>query len=403
MKRFIYLSACVLIASAIVSCNKLNDTYKAVDGYTAAGGNGKTLTYTLAAADFSSLPTTNYAKTSHNFSTVADANASIPTILNTKFFDYPNGSTGYVTYGNQPTLPDSLKVDETYALTITPTNDYLLLPGNKFNDFSVAQMLTWLPYKFGSASVGTPPAANTTYLLSWILFTPTGNSAPTTFPGMTVSTSGSTVTATEAFSYINGNWVADYTISPAQYAAVGRGYFLSTDGEAGIAGFINGILKTDASIMATAAVGSTQYVSYDYYVTTSKTHYQRVLAVTYNGTNWVPNAPNTLIFVKQNNTWIPDPSIYYTLTKADTQAIAASTIGSASARTNLGSFGDFSYSATGWNVADVNAAIIFILQSKFPTPTVNLNYKVTFLKYAGSDTPTTYVFVYDGTKWVPQQ
>lgn len=417
MKKLIYLCVCLAVSTAFVSCNKLNDTYKMIDANAVAGNNntGKVLNYTLTTGDFGTV--TGYAAKSHNFSTAADANASIPGILNVKFPNYPTNSTANITYGFQPQLPDSLQADERYTLTTTPTNDYKLLPNNNFNDFSVAQVLTWLPYKFGSATSNTfatplpAPAANTTVVLTWIFFSPTGVTAPTTFPGLAVSSSTvgttTTITATGAFSYFNGNWVADYYISPTQYAAVGRSYFLSTDGEANIGSFINGILKTDASIMATAVVGSTQYVSYDYYLTTTKVHYQRVLAVTYNGTNWVPNIATVGIFVSQaNGTWIPDPSIYYTLTKADTQYIgdpngtANQNISTTANRANLYSFGDF---ATSWTTADLNAAFIFALQKDFPSPKVN-TYKVTFLKYtSGADVPTIFAFKWDGTTWTALQ
>lgn len=405
MKKLIYVCACLMASAAFVSCNKLNDTYKAIDASAAAGNNGKTLTYTLTAADYSSLPTSNYANKTHNFSTTVDANASIPTILAYKFPNYPNNSTAYITYGGQPQLPDSVYKDEQYTLVSTPStsNDYTLYPGNKYADFSVAQVISWLPYKFGSSSVGTAPAANTTYVLTWIFYPTLAATAPQIYPGVQLSTASGVTTATGAFSYINNTWVSDYYVTPAEYAAVGRGQynqFTSSD-DANLASYLNGILKTDAGIMATATTGAVQYVSYNYY-NAAKVTTQRVMAMTYNGTNWVPNVSNTLIFVTQNGAWIPDPSIYYTLTKTDTQLIGNpngtnnQNIGTSAERANLYSYGDFS----GWANADVDAAIILVLQTDFPNPKVNLNYKVTYLKYTGgADVPTIFVFSYDGTKW----
>jgi len=401
MKKLIYLCICLAIAIAFVSCNKLGDTYKAIDANTLAGNAGKTLNYTLTASDFTSLGSSNYAYKTHNFSTTTDANTFIPVILNYKFFDYPNGSVANITYGGQPILADSVYKDEQYTLATTPTSDYILYPGNKFNDFSVAQVLTWLPYKY------TAPVANQTYVLNWIFYPTLSATAPQIYPGVYLSTTGSVTTAVSAFSFINNAWVQDYYITPAQYAAVGRGQynqFTSTD-DANIITYLNNILKTDPSVMSAAATGAVQYVSFNYY-NAAKVTTQRVLAMAYNGTNWVPNANNTAIFVKQNGTWIPDPSIYYTLTKADTQLIGnpngtnSQNVGTAAERANLYSYGDFS----GWANADMDAALILVLTTDFPNPKVNLNYKVTFLKYTnGADVPTTFVFVYDGAKWNAQQ
>jgi hypothetical protein len=407
MKKLIYLCLCVAASTAFVSCNKLNDAYKAIDANAAAGNAGQTLTYTLTSADFTSLGSANYAYKTHNFSTAADANTSIPTILNFKFPNYNNGSTAFITYGEQPVLPDSVYKDEQYTLTSTPSgnNDYTLYPGNKYADFSVSQVISWLPYKFGSVTVGTPPPANTTYVLNWIFYPTLAATAPQIYPGVQLSTTGSVTTAISAFSFINNAWVADYYLTPAQYAAVGRGQynqFTSSD-DANLVSYFNAILKADAGVMATATTGAVQYVSYNYY-NSAKATTQRVMAMYYNGTNWVPNAPVTGIFVKQNGTWIPDPSIYHTLTSADITIIVNGAAGAASAKSNLSSYGDFNIATGYWTVADLDNAFIEVLQADFPAPKSNLNYKVVFQKYqSGGDVATTYVFVYNGTQWVAQQ
>ena len=153
--------------------------------------------------------------------------------------------------------------------------------------------------------------------------------------------------------------------------------------------------------MATATYGQTEYVSFNYYVSgTGGGTFQRVLPLVYNGTNWVNTATltNTLAFVKSGGTWIADPTVYYTLTTADTKLIAASTIGTAAERTNLGSYGDFE---TSWTTADLQSAIILVLTNDFKTPKININYKVTYLLYTGgADVPTVATFQNNGTAWV---
>jgi hypothetical protein len=398
MKKLFYLCAYMATAIAFVSCNKLGDTYKAID---AVGPAGTTLNYTLTPTDYAILPTTVPASKSHSFLSTTDANTNIPTILNYKFFNYATNSSANITFNSQPVLPDSVFKDESYTLTTTPANDYTLLPGNKFADFSVAQILTWLPYKF------TAPAPNQMYVLTWIFYPTLAVTAPQIYPGVSLSTTGSVTTATGSFLYLNGTWIQAYQITPAQYATVGRGQynqFTSSD-DANIPSYFNTLLKADPAIAATATTGTVQYVSFNYYNAAKATD-QRILAMTYNGTNWVTSAASTLIFVKTSTGWIPDPSIYYTLTKTDTQLIGNpngtnnTTIGTTAQRANLYSYGDFS----GWAVADIDKAIILVLTTDFPTPKVGLNYKVTFLNYTGgADVPTTYVFSNNGTTWTAAQ
>lgn len=193
-------------------------------------------------------------------------------------------------------------------------------------------------------------------------------------------------------------------LTPAQYAAVNHpafSEFTSAD-DGKIPSYLNAILKTDPSVMAIARVGSIQYVSFTYF-TSAKVTTQRVFAMTYNGTDWVTQATNTLAFIKSGGTWIPDPTVYYILTTADTKLIGNpngtnnQTIGTVAERANLFQYGDFS----GWSATDLNNAIILVLTTDFPNPKVNVNYKVTYLKYTGVDTPTVLTFKYNGTAWAP--
>jgi hypothetical protein len=304
--------------------------------------------------------------------------------------------------------PDSVFADLKY--TLVNKADYLLLPGNTFADFSVAQLLSWLPYKYPT------PAANEQHILTWIFYPTILTTAPQIYPGLSISStlSGTTTTtlATGSFAYINGAWVQDYLITPAQYAAVGRGQynqFTSAD-DATLISQLNGILKADAGAMATAKAGSVQYVSFNYYSSTKITS-QRIIPLVYDGTNWGrTSASGTLTFLKKNGKWIPDPTVYYTVASKDFTYIGTLTSdvlagATTNAISNYAKYGDFTTSSTSayyWSPAQIDAAMIAVLKYEFPSPVVNNPYKITYLLYTGTDTSTTSTFIYNGTTWVKQ-
>lgn len=364
MKKILYLSA--LLALAFTACQKQPNLVPA--SYT------KTMNLTLQQSDYQLLPKADYPYYTYTFDNTADANTYIPVILNARDPQLGNGSVANVSYTVSAPylkLADSVYADVAYTLTGA---DYLLLPGNKYTDFSLAQVLAWLPYKYPT------PVANQLALLTFNYYN-----------------GGSTNVATLSFLYLGGAWQTIYTISPAQYTAEGLGkYDQFTSAQANLPGYFNALLKADVVLMATAKYGDVQYVSFDYY---GGGTFQRVIPLVYNGTNWVNTAviTNTLNYIKSNGTWIPNPTVYYTLGKADFTLIANSTIGTAAERTNLGQYGDFS----GWAAADLNSAMILVLTTDFTTPKVNIDYKVTYLNYTGgADVPTVLTFQYIGTAWV---
>ena len=395
MKKIIYLSVCVLVTTALASCNKLNDAYKSID---ALPGTPKSLTYTMTAADYGTLPNTtaDTAYKTHAFPSLYAAQTYIPQFLNTKFFDYPNKSTANITYNAGITLPDSTVKGESYTLTSTPSgnNDYTLVPGNKYADFSVAQLLSWLPYKYPN------PAPNEAHLITWIFYPAITATTPLVYPGVALSSNGN---ATAAFFYLNNVWTQAYTLTPTQYAAVGRGQYneLTTADAPNLVAIFNTLLKADPSVMATAVAGTTQYVSFNYYVSSSA-DYQRILPVTYNGTNWVA-ATNTIGLVKVNGSWVP--SVNYTITTGDIALLNNTNVNTSVPIANVIQYGDFNIQAGSqyyWSPSQLTAAITLILQHDFPSPKVNVPYNITYLIYTGSTAPTTSTFVYNGTTWTQQ-
>ena len=162
----------------------------------------KTLKLTLQANDYAELPSSNYASTAHSFKTSTDAQTGIATILNDEYSHLADGSTAAVTYAQSAGLfkvADSVIANDSYTLSAA---DYLLLPGNKYADFTVAQLLQWLPYKFPSIP------NNSLKLITWTIY-PASTSQVMPF----------------RFLYTNNKWIAIYTIQPSQYTAVGLGKY----------------------------------------------------------------------------------------------------------------------------------------------------------------------------------
>src|SRR6185312_299830 len=375
MKKIYYLLAFVTLV--VTACKK--QPIIPVGTYT------KQLTVTLAQSDYQSLGSTVYSSKSYNFNTTTDAKTYIPTILNAKYPQLGDGSTAIVSFSLAApaiTLADSTNANTAYTLTAA---DYLLLPGNKFTDFSTAQMLSWLPYKYPNAVNNQLAVLTYTYFESG-------------------ATSNSGLPATDAFLYTNGSWQKIYRVSAAQYASVGRGvnnWFIATD-VASLTFYLNTFLKADTKVMATAQVGSLVYVNYRYLTT-----YQKVMPLTFDGTNWVNTSTTTaLSFMKTGGKWAPDNTVFYTMVQADYTTISNSTLGSVAGRTNIASFPDFNTSAptdaTYWADADIQAGLILVLKARFgSTAVVNQKFVVTYAAYNfGVVSNKTKTYKYDGTNFV---
>src|ERR1700756_5261229 len=228
------------------------------------------LTITLQPADYQSLAS-GYPKSTMTIDDNTDAALYVPQILNKEYSNLADGSTAIVTYTQSALYfkpaADSLYSDVYYQLS---NADYLLLPGNKYTDFSLAQTLAWLPYKY------TSPVNNQ---LALINFTP--------YP--------STLTPPPPYSflYYQGAWKQIYTIQPAQYTQAGVGkydQFTTSNSESSLVSTFNFFLKNDLTIMDTVKKNDIIFVSFDYYA--SSTAYQRVKPLEYDGNNFV--APYTM-------------------------------------------------------------------------------------------------------------
>ena len=385
MKKIYYLIAFVIAAAAFSACKPLSKTYDTLGDV--PGPAAPSFPVTLVTADYKILNKGAAANVASYFKSTDTAKIQIPAILASKYPTLAEKSSIAVTYSVAPVavkLVDSLNADDAYTLTTTPANDYTLLPGNTFTDFSTAQAITWLPYKFGAVTENTLKVLTYQYFESG-------------------KTSNAGVLQTDAYLFMGGIWQKIYRVSNAQYASVGNGvnnWFIAADA-ANIVPYINSFLKADATIAISAKVGQVIYVNYRYLTT-----YQRIVALTFDGTNWTTNSnPVTLQFVKTNGVWVADNTITYKLIAADYTFINSTSVNIATARANVASFGDFNISmplsaTTGWSDADINTVIGLILSHDFPAAVVNQKFVISYLAYNGATITVVKTFVYNGTSFI---
>src|ERR1700744_1759289 len=164
MKKIYYLLA---VAALGLSAYQKDPTLQ----NTRAAATLQSLNLTLQPSDYGEL-SSGYPKTALSFDDAVDADTYIPQILNAEYVNAANGSTANVTYTVSSLYfkpnADSLYSDAYYSLS---SSDYLLLPGNTYKDFSIAQAEEWLPYKYPSAT------ANQLALLNFTVY-PTTQTPP---------------------------------------------------------------------------------------------------------------------------------------------------------------------------------------------------------------------------------
>lgn len=343
------------------------------------------LTQTLASADYGKLDSATYAYKNHAFQSDDDAKQSIPTILAAEYPRVDDGSTAAISYTvgtPKVKVADSLYSDVAYTLT---NADYLLLPGNKYTDFSAAQILSWLPYGPHTSS----PVTNQHAVLTFNYY------------------AGTVSVQTFGYLYLNNAWQQIYLLSPAQYASIGRSShneFVVGDKD-NINQYINSLLKADLTVSATAKVGDILYVSFNYYEGT--TDYQKVRVFAFDGSNWITGStPRSLSFERTGGKWVVSSTVTYTLAAADYVYIGTqTTAGTQAARDNVAKYPDFNISAptdaTYWSPDDLDAAMIALLTSKFKaTALPNQKFVVTYVVYSfGKTSNVSKTYVYDGTKF----
>lgn len=376
-KNLLYLMA--LISVIFASCDPLEKTYEEIEIKSA----DKIISLTLTAADYDLLPSSNYAKKGGYFASSADANSSISVIFNAKYPQLPNGTKANVIYNLRPSavkLTDSVFANVQYTVTNSDYTDGSAAVGNgNFKTYNATQALAFLDWKYPKAS--TP--INKLVLLTYQFFQ--SNATPS-----------AGITVTEAFLFNEIGWQKIYLVNANQYASVGRGInsaFTSGDVST-LPTYFNNFLKADPATPI-AKVGDLKLVSYKYQQSSSVVH-QKVYTLIFDGLNWVVVATpvNPLPFIKKNGTWIPDPTVYYTLIKADFAVLltpAAEKVGTALGKTNAAAFASFDVTGgnNSWTEAQINDALILMLNTKYESAPVDetVVYNITYALFRGA-TPT---------------
>jgi hypothetical protein len=385
MKKIYYLLAFAVLA--LSACQK----EPALQQVTVIPPLKETLTLTLQTSDYQSLAS-GYPKSTFTIDNNADAAIYVPQIMNKEYSNVADGSTATVTYAQSALYwksnADSVYADAYYALTAA---DYLLLPNNTYTDFSIAQVESWLTYKYPS------PTANELKLLKFTPYPATLTPAPPL-----------------SFMYYNNKWINIYTVSPAQYTSAGLGQydeFTTAWTETALNGAFNTFMKSDPTLMDTIKKNDIVFVSFNYYVS-SKADYQRVKPLQFDGNNFVApyTTTATIDLVKTSGSWgvaTTAAGVNHTLNAADETLIANSSVGGtalASYRGYVSKYGDFDVGTGEWTLPLLDQAFILVLQADYPTPTANIPYNITYNVYTNSvDVPTVATFTWNGTTWIASQ
>lgn len=384
--------AFLVAAVTFSACNPLDKTYKELGDLPKPVTPATTDTITLSAADYGKLPSSNYAQKSLSFKTTDDAKTSIPLILAAKYPTLGNKSSITVNYASSPTtiiLADSVFTHVAYTL-VNPTDYYVVLPTTTKNiNFSAANVLSYL----AKAPKYANPVANQLALLTFEYYE-----------------SGVTTTSTQSFLYLNNAWQKIYTISNAQYNSIGKGGtnndFASADA-ALLPKYFNTFLKADAAIMFNAKLYDVVYVSYKYYGGSTANTFQRVLPLTFDGTNWVttPILALPLIFTKADGTWVPDNTVNYTLVQADYTTISTTTAGTVAGRASIAKYPDFNVTintdADYWSNDQIIDGLTQWLKIKYPNAVEAQKFNITYTAYSyGKTSPVTKTFQFTSGAFV---
>ncbi|MDR6785071.1 hypothetical protein ABIE26_003769 [Pedobacter africanus] len=384
-KNILYLVA--FMSMIFVACNPLKDEINNIKPVAA----DKTVVLTLANADYGLLPAGNYARTGFYFATTADANDFISVILNKKYPQLGDGTKANISYNSMPAQvkpADSLITNNPNPLTYTVTDaDYSATNGNNNKNFTTAKSLEFLSKKYPAA------VNNQLSILTYAYF----ESGSTTSAG---------VPAVDTFIFLNGQWVKAYTVSQAQYISAGKLVLFNFGAadEPNLAGYFSVFLGSDASVTAKAKLGDVKYVAFDYFAS-SKT-YRRIKPLIFDGIKWVskPVSLGPLAFLRKKGTWIPDPTVYYTLIKADFSVLDKSGVATDAAIANAVTFASFDITggANNWTESQITAALILILKTKYASAPVDetVLYKITYGLFKSGVTPTVKTFAKTSTGFV---
>ncbi|WP_207422961.1 hypothetical protein [Desertivirga brevis] len=383
MNKFIYLLL-VTIASGFVACDPMEDAYEQLDSLPRLESELRSVNVTLTEANYKSLSgkpgVPGYVSSSYYFLDETEAANLIPLYLNTAYLHLEERDAVNVTY-NQLVFPfTNNTVSERVSYTLVDA-DYAL-GGTTFRNFD-----RWLQLE--------------TFLKAKYPDNKEGRLATLTFAWFNSNVSSTAQTRTDAYYYKNGKWWDAYLVSTEDYVSVDRGRFgnfIAAD-QTILPDYFNKFLKAKT---LSPKVNDVQYVSFANRPASTTT--QDVMAMIFDGSNWVAftkniTIPAVLKFVKKGNTFVPDRTIAYTFVAADYQWVGddANNIGTTANRANLRQFGNFYQVGNGtdtryWTDAQVQAGIAARLKSLFPNADTGQKYRVSFVKYTGSNTTFNWTF-----------
>jgi hypothetical protein len=368
MKKILSL---ILLGTTLffTSCDPLDDTYTEVGQapYT------KDMQFTLNTANYQSLRGTSgvnaYVYNNFYFKSEVEASQFIPIYLNRNFTHLDNKSSAEVGY-NLLVFPFVNNTVSTRINYTVENSDYAL-GGARFTNFDrFSQIETFLKVKYPTAVEGTLVNLTFTYF--------NGSSLPTSR------------TITDAFYFKNGTWYDTYLVSDTDYVSVDRDRFknFTSADEALLPGFFDKFLKAK---FTGSKVNDIAFVSYIYRISSNN---QEVKAMRFNGVNWEEvtanvTIPQVLAFSKKNGTWIANLATKYTLIRADYDAIADNTAaGSAAAKANLKSFGNFNVQSAGsptyWPEDQIILGLGELIKVKYPTAAAGDKFEITYQAFTGS-------------------
>ncbi|GAB3197987.1 hypothetical protein GCM10027293_13730 [Pontibacter aydingkolensis] len=360
------------------ACDPMEDVYEELDAQKGPF-NKKDIEVALVKADYDNAK----MKVTY-FGSNEEAISTIPAMLNRKYPQLENGSSVIVKYNLVPSVGIKTKID----YTITEKSDYEL-GGARFTNFdSWSQIKAFLEAKFPAeqAKANGAPVEGRMVNLTYTRYD--GSGSPTS------------KTVTDAFYFINGEWVKSYLVTEADYVSVNRNRynnFTAADQDMLGTYFNRFLIENDIR----AEVGGVYYVAYTYFES-GKTS-QAVTAMVYNGSSWTrATATSPLVvtakFSKKNGVWVPDLTKSYTLAAADYTWISQQpTLGTVAQLKNLGQYGNFYQSWEGsanyWSNSNIVNALAALIKNKFPNEEVGQKFGVSYTYFAGGNKVNTVILI----------
>jgi hypothetical protein len=356
MKKIFYLLSSLMLV--FTACDPMEDVYEELDK---AKKDETTVSTELVKADYDVYKSNKdypHVATKQYFTGEAEAAVLIPAMLNKRYAHLENGATVTVSY-NTPVFPSVNNTVSSWAKYTVTAEDYTA-NGESYPNFnSSSDVYRFLERKYSDA------AEKQLVVLTYDYY------------------AGSTTTITDSFLFVDGRWENIYHVSADDFQSVKNTYgsFSNSDLE-NMPIYFDLFLKKDVVV---AKEGDFEYVSYYFYNSSDKSRTQRVMAMYFNGANWVPAVDATLKaslkFQKKNNEWVPDLSIQYTLTVEDYAYVGndANNVATAAARENLRRFGNFS--TYNWTTEQLYEAMNAVLKLHYSSAEVGQKFKVTFESY----------------------